>query len=87
MEIGKGLYELAKKQMKAGGGIVTFVVKGGQERAFRFLDELDMILYTSNLGDARSIATYPASTTHSKLSEEERLNLGIQPTDRRTLPG
>ncbi|MDH5825207.1 trans-sulfuration enzyme family protein [Sphingobacterium faecium] len=72
-------YELAKKQMKAGGGIVTFVVKGGQERAFRFLDELDMILYTSNLGDARSIATHPASTTHSKLSEEERLNLGIQP--------
>jgi O-succinylhomoserine sulfhydrylase len=72
-------YELAKKQMKAGGGIVTFVVKGGQERAFRFLDELNMILYTSNLGDARSIATHPASTTHSKLTEDERLNLGIQP--------
>lgn len=72
-------YELAKKQMKAGGGIVTFVVKGGKERAFRFLDELNMILYTSNLGDARSIATHPASTTHSKLSEDERLNLGIQP--------
>lgn len=72
-------YELAKKQMKAGGGIVTFVVKGGKERAFRFLDELNMILYTSNLGDARSIATHPASTTHSKLTEDERLNLGIQP--------
>lgn len=72
-------YELAKKQMKAGGGIVTFVVKGGKERAFRFLDELNMILYTSNLGDARSIATHPASTTHSKLTENERLNLGIQP--------
>lgn len=72
-------YELAKKQMKAGGGIVTFVVKGGQERAFRFIDALEMILYTSNLGDARSIATHPASTTHSKLTEEERLNLGIEP--------
>ncbi|MCS3553257.1 MULTISPECIES: PLP-dependent aspartate aminotransferase family protein [unclassified Sphingobacterium] len=72
-------YELAKKQMKGGGGIVTFVVKGGKERAFRFLDELNMILYTSNLGDARSIATHPASTTHSKLTEDERLNLGIQP--------
>ncbi|UIR56187.1 aminotransferase class I/II-fold pyridoxal phosphate-dependent enzyme [Sphingobacterium sp. SRCM116780] len=72
-------YELAKKQMKAGGGIVTFIVKGGQERAFRFLDELNMILYTSNLGDARSIATHPGSTTHSKLSEAERVNLGIQP--------
>ncbi|NGM66639.1 trans-sulfuration enzyme family protein [Sphingobacterium sp. SGR-19] len=72
-------YELAKKQMKAGGGIVTFEVKGGRERAFRFLDKLEMILYTSNLGDVRSIATHPASTTHSKLKEEERLSLGILP--------
>lgn len=72
-------HELAKKQMKAGGGIVTFEVKGGQERAYRFLDTLQMIRYTSNLGDARSIATHPGSTTHSKLTEEERLALGIQP--------
>ncbi|MBE8713787.1 trans-sulfuration enzyme family protein [Sphingobacterium hungaricum] len=72
-------YELAKKQMKAGGGIVTFEVKGGKERAFEFLDALQMILYTSNLGDERSIATHPGSTTHSKLSEEERINLGINP--------
>ncbi|TYP96016.1 O-succinylhomoserine sulfhydrylase [Sphingobacterium allocomposti] len=72
-------YALAKKQMRAGGGIVTFEVKGGKERAYRFLDALRMILYTSNLGDARTIATHPASTTHSKLSEEERLHLGIRP--------
>lgn len=72
-------YELARKQMKAGGGIVTFVIKGGFERAKRFLDALQMILITSNLGDSRSIATHPASTTHSKLSEDERLQLGIQP--------
>lgn len=72
-------YELAKKQMKAGGGIVTFEVEGGQERAFRFVDALQMIKYTSNLGDARSIATHPASTTHSKLSEEDRNSLGIRP--------
>ena len=72
-------YELAKKQMKQGGGIVTFVVKGGFERAKRFLDSLQMILFTSNLGDSRSIATHPASTTHSKLKEEERLQLGILP--------
>src|SRR5690606_2695142 len=72
-------YELAKKQMKAGGGIVTFEVTGGRERAFRFLDKLEMILYTSNLGDVRYIATHPASTTHAKLTEEERLNLGIMP--------
>ena len=72
-------YELAKKQMKQGGGIVTFVVEGGFERAKRFLDSLQMILFTSNLGDSRSIATHPASTTHSKLSEEERGILGIEP--------
>ncbi|MGH2622410.1 MAG: PLP-dependent transferase, partial [Sphingobacterium sp.] len=72
-------YELAKKQMKAGGGIITIEVKGGQERAFKFLDALRMILYTSNLGDARSIATHPSSTTHSKLTELEREALGIRP--------
>jgi len=72
-------YALAVRQMKAGGGIVTFEVKGGRERAFRFLDALKMILYTSNLGDARSIATHPGSTTHSKLQEKERQHLGIKP--------
>src|SRR5690606_37532906 len=71
-------YELAKKQMKAGGGIVTFVVKGGYERARRFLDALDMILLTSNLGDTRTIATHPASTTHSKLTAEERAAIAIE---------
>lgn len=72
-------YELAKKQMKQGGGIVTFVIKGGFERAKRFLDALEMILISSNLGDSRSIATHPASTTHSKLKEKERLQIGIFP--------
>lgn len=72
-------YALAKRQMKAGGGVVTFVVKGGIDRAKNFLDALEMICITSNLGDSRSIATHPASTTHSKLSEEERQQLGIQP--------
>ncbi|WP_353185595.1 aminotransferase class I/II-fold pyridoxal phosphate-dependent enzyme [Parapedobacter lycopersici] len=72
-------YELARRQMKAGGGIVTFVVSGGFERAKRFLDALNVILFTSNLGDSRTIATHPASTTHSKLSEAERIQLGIKP--------
>lgn len=72
-------YELAKKQMKGGGGIVTFEVKGGKERAFKFIDALKMILYTSNLGDSRSIATHPATTTHEKLSDAERAELGIMP--------
>ncbi len=70
-------YELAKRQMKQGGGVVTFVLKGGYEQAQRFMDSLKMILITSNLGDSRTIVTHPASTTHSKLSEEERVNLGI----------
>jgi len=72
-------YALAKKQMKAGGGIVTFIVKGGFERAKRFLDALRMICISSNLGDSRTIATHPASTTHSKLTESEREQLGIAP--------
>lgn len=72
-------YELAKRQMTQGGGVVTFTVKGGFDRAKRFMDSLEMILLTSNLGDSRSIATHPASTTHSKLNDDERAQLGIYP--------
>lgn len=72
-------YELAKRQMKQGGGIVTFIIRGGVERACKFMDALEMIMLTSNLGDTRSIATHPASTTHSKLSDEERAQIGIYP--------
>jgi O-succinylhomoserine sulfhydrylase len=70
-------YKTAKKQMKAGGGVVTFVVKGGYERAKKFMDALEMISLSANLGDTRSIATHPASSTHAKLSEEERKATGI----------
>lgn len=70
-------YELAKKQMRLGGNMVTFEVKGGVERGSRFLDALKMISFTANLGDTRTIATHPASTTHGKLSEEERNKVGI----------
>ena len=69
--------ELAKKQMKNGGGLVTFELKGGKERCIRFLDSLEMLSLTSNLGDTRTIITHPASTTHSKLSPEERENVNI----------
>lgn len=72
-------HELARRQMRWGGGIVTFVVKGGIERGRRFLDALEMCSLTANLGDTRTIATHPASTTHSKLSEEERRAVGILP--------
>lgn len=72
-------YDLAKKQMRQGGGVVTFVIKGGFERAKRFMDALQMLCITSNLGDSRSIATHPASTTHSRLTDEEKAVLGILP--------
>ncbi|MGB4397898.1 MAG: aminotransferase class I/II-fold pyridoxal phosphate-dependent enzyme [Daejeonella sp.] len=72
-------YDLAKRQMKQGGGIVTFIIKGGMERAMRFMDALEMISLSSNLGDTRSIATHSASTTHSKLTDEERAQIGIFP--------
>jgi O-succinylhomoserine sulfhydrylase len=72
-------YNIAKKQMKGGGGIITITVKGGYEAAKLFLDKLQMIKISPNLGDARSIATHPASSTHCKLSEAERLTVGITP--------
>jgi O-succinylhomoserine sulfhydrylase len=72
-------FELAKKQMRLGGGVVTFEVKGGIERGRRFLNSLKMLSHSANLGDTRTIATHPASTTHSKLSEAERLAVGITP--------
>lgn len=72
-------HEVAKKQMKAGGGIVTFIVKGGVEKGKQFLNKLQFLSMTANLGDTRSIATHPASTTHSKLTEDERQEVGILP--------
>ncbi|MCC7437646.1 MAG: aminotransferase class I/II-fold pyridoxal phosphate-dependent enzyme [Armatimonadetes bacterium] len=72
-------YRLAQRQMKAGGGIVTFVLRGGIDAGRRFLDALQVCSLTANLGDARTIATHPASTTHSKLTEEERRAVGILP--------
>ncbi|UZD22417.1 trans-sulfuration enzyme family protein [Algoriphagus halophytocola] len=70
-------YQIAKKQMLQGGGVVTLNLKGGVARAQRFIDQLQMISITANLGDSRSIVTHPASTTHSKLSQEERERVGI----------
>lgn len=72
-------HALAKKQMRHGGGVVTFEVKGGIERGRKFLNALKMISHSANLGDTRSIATHPASTTHSKLTEAEREAVGIKP--------
>ena len=70
-------YEVALRQMKRGGGLVTFEIQGGLEEGRRFLDGLQMLSLTANLGDTRSIATHPASTTHAKLSPEGRAETGI----------
>jgi O-succinylhomoserine sulfhydrylase len=72
-------HELAKKQMRLGGGVVSFEIKGGIEGGRKFLNGLTMLSHSANLGDTRSIATHPASTTHSKLTEEERQAVGITP--------
>ncbi len=72
-------FELARKQMTHGGGILTFVVKGGLERAMSFLDCLKWLSMSANLGDTRTIVTHPTTTTHSKLTEAERLAAGIKP--------
>ena len=70
-------YALAKKQMSQGGSIIAFEVKGGLEAGRRFFDQIKMLSLSSNLGDSRSIVTHPASTTHSKLAESDRLEVGI----------
>ena len=72
-------YNLAKKQMSNGGGIVTFEIKTGLIGGRKFLNSLQLLSMTNNLGDSRSIASHPASTTHSKLTEAERNAVGISP--------
>lgn len=71
-------YEIAKKQMKQGGGIVTIVVEGGIKGAQKFMNGLKMFSISANLADTRSIATHPATSTHARLTEEQRLEVGIE---------
>jgi O-succinylhomoserine sulfhydrylase len=70
-------YALAQKQMSQGGNIISFELKGGLQSGQQFLDHITMLSLSSNLGDSRTIVTHPASTTHSKLSAEERGKVGI----------
>ena len=70
-------YKIAKKQMKAGGCVVAFEIKGGLEEGRKFFDSIKLLSLSANLGDSRTIVTHPASTTHSKLSVEERAETGI----------
>jgi O-succinylhomoserine sulfhydrylase len=70
-------HELARRQMRAGGGLVAFEVGGGKADCFRFLEALRLVDISNNLGDAKSMVTHPATTTHSRLAPEARAELGI----------
>jgi O-succinylhomoserine sulfhydrylase len=71
--------DLAKAQMTAPGTVLALEVAGGQAAAFRVLNALELVTISNNLGDAKSIITHPATTTHQRLSEEARARLGITP--------
>lgn len=70
-------FTLAQWQMRDGGTVVTFELEGGKERAFRFLNALQLADISNNLGDSKSLVTHPATTTHQRIGEEERDRLGI----------
>jgi O-succinylhomoserine sulfhydrylase len=69
--------DLARKQMTGGGTLVSFEVKGGKEAAFRLANALEVVKISNNLGDAKSLVTHPATTTHQRLKPEVRAQLGI----------
>ena len=69
--------ELARKQMRLGGSMVTFDLKGGKTAAFKFLNALKVATISNNLGDSKTLATHPATTTHQRLTDEERAEMGI----------
>jgi O-succinylhomoserine sulfhydrylase len=70
-------YDIARRQMTAGGTVVTFELKGGKAAAFAFMNALELVDISNNLGDAKSLVTHPATTTHRSMGEEERLKAGI----------
>ncbi len=70
-------HELVMRQLGAGGTMLSFVLKDGKEAAFRFLNALEIAIISNNLGDAKSIVTHPATTTHQRLSDAQRSELGI----------
>ena len=70
-------YDIASEQLERGGTVVALELKGGQDAAFRFLNALSIVTISNNLGDAKSIITHPTTTTHQRLTEEQRIELGI----------
>ena len=75
-------HELAKRQQKGFGAVVSFEVKGGKDGAWRFIDATRLFSITANLGDAKSTITHPGTTTHGRLSPEDRAKAGIRDKDR-----
>ncbi len=71
-------YELATRQQRSAGGIVSFVVKGGREQAWKVIDATRMLSITANLGDTKTTITHPASTTHGRLTDAEKQSAGIE---------
>ena len=74
-----GQYDLVQRQMGKGGTVIALDLEGGQPAAFRFLNALQIVLISNNLGDAKSIATHPATTTHQRLPDDQKVALGITP--------
>jgi O-succinylhomoserine sulfhydrylase len=70
-------YAIAKKQMKQGGGLVTIELNGGMERSVKFINNIQLLSVSANLGDTRTIITHPASSTHFKMTEADRVSVGI----------
>jgi O-succinylhomoserine sulfhydrylase len=70
-------HALAERQMAGGGPMVAFEVTGGKDAAFRFMNALEIVKISNNLGDAKSLITHPATTTHQRLTPEARAELGI----------
>jgi O-succinylhomoserine sulfhydrylase len=70
-------HELAKSQQSAFGGMLSFEVQGGRDEAWKVIDSTKMISITSNLGDVKTTITHPATTTHSRMTEAERLHAGV----------
>src|SRR5690606_15090507 len=74
-------HELAKKYLKRGfGGVFSFKLKGGKEKAEKFVNSLTLISHLANVCDAKTLIIHPASTTHQQLSEEEQIKAGVEPT-------
>jgi O-succinylhomoserine sulfhydrylase len=72
-------YDVASKQMERGGTLIAFEARGSKAEAFKLLNALEIIKISNNLGDAKSLITHPSTTTHQRLDEADRLELGINP--------